>query len=101
MLLHLLDRRRDVAVEDEDAAFDDADLVADVGKFRKDVTGNEDRLAHVAQLLEEASHLYAGARVETAGRLVEQEDLRLVKQDASKAEALIHAARQARDQGVA
>ena len=54
-----------------------------------------------AQLLEQGAHLDAGARVEAAGRLVEQQHLRFVQQHAGQAEALRHAAREARDQGVA
>ena len=62
---------------------------------------DQDRLAHVAQLLEQLAHLDAGPRVEAAGRLVEQQHLRVVQQHAGQAEPLRHAARQARDQGVA
>src|SRR5262249_4129882 len=101
VLAHLPDGRLHVAVELQLAALDDADLVADVGQLRQDVTGNEDRLAHVAQLFEEAAHLDAGARIEAAGRLVEQEHLWLVQQHTRQAQTLCHAARQARHQGVA
>ena len=90
-----------VAVDQQLAVLDDADLVADVGQLGQDVAGDQDRLAHVAQLLEQAAHLDAGPRVEAAGRLVEQQHLRLVQQHAGQAEPLRHAARQARDQGVA
>ena len=62
---------------------------------------DHDRLAHLPQLLEQFAHLDAGPRVEAAGRLVEQQHLRLVQQHAGQAEPLRHAARQARDQGVA
>ena len=72
-LAHLPDGRLHVAVEEQLAALDDADLVADVGQLRQDVAGDQDRLAHVAQLFEQAAHLDAGARVEAAGRLVEQQ----------------------------
>src|SRR5262249_10110416 len=41
-LAHLADSRLHVAVEKELAAFDDADLVADVGQFGEDVTGDQD-----------------------------------------------------------
>ena len=53
------------------------------------------------EFLEQFAHLDAGARVEAAGRLVEQQHLRVVQQHAGQAEPLRHAARQARDQGVA
>ena len=60
VLPHLPDGRLHVAVEQQLAALDDADLVADVGQLRQDVAGNQDRLAHVAQLFEQAAHLDAG-----------------------------------------
>ena len=58
-------------------------------------------LPMLPQLLEQPAHLDAGPRIEAAGRLVEQQHLRLVQQHAGQAEALRHAARQARHQGVA
>ena len=58
----------------------------------QDVAGDQDRLAHLAQLLEQPAHLDAGPRVEAAGRLVEQQHLRLVQQHAGQAEPLRHAA---------
>ena len=99
-LADLLDGGLHVAVEEQLAALDDADLVADVGQLRQDVAGEHDRLAHVAQLLDQAAHSMR-ARIEAAGRLVEQQHLRLVQEDAGQAEPLRHAARQAGDQGVA
>ena len=53
------------------------------------------------ELLDEFAHLDAGPRVEAAGRLVEQQHLRLVQQHAGQAEALRHAAAEARHQRVA
>ena len=60
-----------------------------------------DRLAHGPQLFEEFAHLDAGAGVEAAGRLVQQQHLRFVEEHAGQAQPLRHAARQARDQGIA
>jgi len=55
----------------------------------------------LAQLFQKAAHLDAGARVQAAGRLVQEQHLRLVQEHAGQAQALRHAARQARHQGVA
>src|SRR3954452_12792298 len=67
----LLDGGFEVAVENELAAFDNADLIANVRQLRKDVAGNEDRFSHLAKLLEKAAHLDAGARIETARRFIQ------------------------------
>ncbi len=53
------------------------------------------------QLLEQGRASRSGRGVEARGRLVEQEDLRVVQQHAGQAEPLGHAAGEARDQGVA
>ena len=45
----LLHHVGDVGVDEQLAALDDADLVADVGQLRQDVAGDHDRLAHVAR----------------------------------------------------
>src|SRR5207253_9407447 len=45
MLLHLTDGGLHVAVEEQLAALDDADLVADVGQLRQDMARYEDRLS--------------------------------------------------------
>ena len=91
----------DFLVHFQHAQLDDADLVADVGQLRQDVARNHDRLAHVAQPLEQAANLDPCPRIESAGRLVEQQHLRIVQQHAGQAQPLRHAARQAGDEGVA
>src|SRR5262249_55879471 len=48
LLPDLSDRGVHVAIEQELAALDDADLIADVGQFGQDVAGDEDRLLHTA-----------------------------------------------------
>ena len=71
-LADLLDGGLHVAVEEELAAFDDADLVADIRELGQNVARQHDRLAHVAQLFDEAAHLDAGAWVEAARGFIEQ-----------------------------
>src|SRR5439155_26093440 len=61
-LADLLDSALHIAVEEQLASFDDADLVADVCQLRQDMTGEHDRLVEVAQLLDEAAHFDASAR---------------------------------------
>ena len=55
-----------------------ADLVADVCQFGQDVTGNDDRLACLAESPQQVSHLDAGSRVQAAERFVQQQHLRIV-----------------------
>ena len=50
-----------------------------------------------AQLAEELAQLDPGARIEARGRLVEQQDLRVVDEGVGQAEPLLHAARQRLD----
>ncbi len=78
----------DVAVREHHALLDDADAGADVGQFRQDVARHDHGLVHSAQPLEQVPHLDAGAGVEAAGRLVEQQDLRIVQQRAGQADPL-------------
>ena len=70
------------------------DLVAEVGQLGQDVRGDQDRLAHPVQFLEQLADLDAGPRVQAAGRLVQQQHLRIVQQHAGQAQPLLHAARQ-------
>ena len=82
----------DGAGEQQDAALDDADHVAQLRQLVKDVAGDDDRLTHPLELLEQLTNLDAGAGIETGGGLVHQQHLGIVQQDASNAEALLHAA---------
>src|SRR5262245_21387648 len=79
LLAHLGDGRVDVAVEQELAAFDDTDLVANVRELGKDVARYENGLLHAPELLQELAHLDPGPGVEPAGRLVQEQYLRLVQ----------------------
>ena len=60
----------------------------------------EDRLAEAAELEQQIADLDAGARIEIARRLVEDEHLRIVEQDARELEALLHALRHGGDEAV-
>ena len=90
-----------VAADQELALLDDADLVADVGQLGQDMAGNHDRLAHLAELLEQAADLDPRARVQAAGRLVEDQHLGVVQEHAGQAQPLRHAAGKAGDEGLA
>ena len=74
---------------------------AAVGQLGEDVAGDEDRLAHRAQLFEQRLHFEPGPRVEAAGGLVEDQHGRVVDERFGQAEPLLHAARQAVDEVVA
>ena len=91
----------DRAVQQELAALDDADAGAAVGQLGEDVAGDEDRLAHRAELFEQRFHFEAGAGVEAAGGFVEDQDGRVVDERLGQAEALLHAAGEAVDEVVA
>ena len=80
---------------------DDRDARAELLELGKDVAADEDRLAERAELAEELAQLHAGPRVEARGRLVEQQDLRVVDERVGEAQALLHAAGEALDIRVA
>ena len=65
------------------------------------MAGDEDRLAHALQPLEQVSHLDAGPGIKAAGRLVEQEHLRVVQQHPRQPQPLRHPTGEARHQFVA
>ena len=81
-----------IATGQQAAVFDDADPIADVRQLRKDVAGDEDRLAQTLQPLQQSAHLDPRPRIETAGRFVEEQHLRVVQQHAGEAQSLGHAA---------
>ena len=56
------------------------------------MAADEDRLAEPLEPLEQAAHLDPGPGVEAAGRFVEEEDLRVVEEDAGQPQALRHSA---------
>src|SRR5205823_6568850 len=84
---------------EELAALDDADAGAHLAQLGQDVGADHEELAHAGQLGEEAAHLDAGAGVQAAGGLVEQEDLGVVDEHAGDAQALLHAAGEGVNEG--
>ena len=56
------------------------------------MAADEDRLAEPLEPLEQAAHLDPGPGVEAAGRFVEEEDLRVVEEDAGQPQSLRHSA---------
>jgi len=87
-LADLLHDLIDLAVDEEDSLFDHADLITDVGKLRKNVAGDDDGLVEFAKPLKQVADFDADAGVETAGRFVEEENLRFVEEYAGEADAL-------------
>ena len=80
---------------------DDRDAGAQLLELGEDVAADDDRLAERAQLAEQLAQLDPGARVEAGRRLVEEQHLRVVDERVGEAQALLHAAREALDVGVA
>ena len=79
---HLGEKIADVAAGEKPPVLDDPDPITDVCELGKDVTADEDRLAEPLEPLEQPPHLDPRPRIETAGGLVEEEDLRIMKEDA-------------------
>ena len=70
-------------------------------KLGEDVAGDEDRLSHPPQFLQEGLHFDPRPRIQSAGRLVENQHRRIVDERLGQAEPLLHAARQAVDERLA
>ena len=94
-------RSRDRARRRGRGRVDDRDRGAQLLELGEDVAADHDRLAEAAKLAEELAQLDAGARIEAGGGLVEQEHLGIVDERVGEAEALLHAAGEAEDVGVA
>ena len=75
------------------AAIDNHHAVANLFHFRKDVRAQEDGLAFGLQARQDLQHLAAAGRIEAAGGLVEDHELRVAQQRLRDADALHHAAR--------
>src|SRR2546421_8425099 len=71
-----------------------------LGNFQ-DVSGKEDGLPLTAEVLQDVFHLSGALRIEADGRLIEEEDLRVVQQRRRQRDLLPHAARIAREEVVA
>jgi len=67
---------------------------ADLRQFVQDVARDEDGLAHVFEFFEEFTYFDACARVETARRLVQKQQLRVVQKHAGQSQPLLHPARE-------
>ena len=93
--LQLLDR----AVRGEPAGLNDRDAVA-VLRLVEVVRRDEDRDAGAGQIVDEPPELPARQRVHTAGRLVEEDDRRLVENRAAERKALAPAGRERAGQRV-
>ena len=73
------------------ALVEDGDAVADVLHVLQAVAAHEDRLALLAQLDDQVLHPARAERVEAGGRLVEDDQLRVVDERLGQADALPHA----------
>src|SRR5262249_49449688 len=71
---------RDWPAVNQLALLDDANLVTQIRQFRQDVRADQDRLAHALKLFEQLAHFDAGARIEIASRLVQQQHLGVVNE---------------------
>ena len=84
------------------AAVDDDDVVAGALQLAEQVRGDQDRDAEVGvDAADQAEHLVAADRVEAVGRLVQEDQLRVVDQGLGELDALLHAGRVAADGAVA
>ena len=91
-------RRVDV---DDAAVFDDGDAVAEALGFFHQMRGEEDGFAAVADAADEVPDGAAGLRVEAGGELVEEDDFRIVDEREGDEEALLLAAGEIHEPGVA
>ncbi len=91
--VYLLDR----AVQQQRAALDDADRRAAIRQFGKNMAGDQDSFSHLSEFFQEGFDLQASAGVEPAGRLVQDQDRRIMHQRFGQAQALLHAAGEAID----
>ena len=86
-LRHLVAHALHRAAVDQLALLDNRHAVAQGLEFAQDVRGDDDGLAQALQLLQDGHHLDARPRVEAAGRLVQQQQLRVVDQHPRQARA--------------
>ena len=83
--------------QDDLALVDHADAVGHLLGFVDVVRGEDDGHAGVAQRAHDLPHVLAQLDVDAGGRLVEEQDLRLVRQRLGDQHAALHAARQRHD----
>src|SRR5207244_3937215 len=82
-LLHCADPHERSLIEYRNAIRDQLD-------FRQKVAVQENRLSLVAPVYDEVSNLLASKRIDSIGRLIEKDDLRIVEQSLCDADALHH-----------
>ena len=101
LLAELAHQRRLVLDQDELALVDDADAVGHLLGLLDVVGGQDDGDAVVAHRAHQLPHVAPQLDVDAGRRLVEEQDLRLVRQGLGDHVAALHAARQRDDLGVA
>ena len=80
------------------AAIEDGDVIAERREFAEDVGADEDRLPEPAQLFEDFHEFDACARIEPAGRFIEQQQIGIMDEHARERDTLLHAARETADE---
>ena len=90
----LLRRLGPVELADEGASVHDTDAVADPEQLRHFRRYHNDGLAGIGQVVDDAVNLIFGADVDTTGRLVQDEDVRIGEQPFRQHHLLLVAARQ-------
>src|SRR5688572_12563355 len=83
------------------AAVDDRDAGAELLQLGEDVAADQDRLAECPQLAQQLAQFDSRPWVEPRGRLVEQQDQRVVHERVGQAQALLHPPREGLDVVVA
>src|SRR2546421_9198273 len=78
------------AHRDQTAVVDDGEPGAHALRDFQDVRGKEHRLSLLAEVLEDVLHLAGTLRIEAHGGLVEEEDLRIMKQGGGQRHLLPH-----------
>src|SRR5688572_15091243 len=86
-----LEQMLELALCNGNPAMDDRDAVADPLDFAELVTRDEHGAALFSELEDQITDLGVGDRVEAPGRLVQEEELRVVEQTLGEPYALLHA----------
>ena len=81
------------ALGQQPSAADDRDRVGDQLHLAQDVAGDQDRLAPVGEAAHRRPDLVDARRVESVGRLVEDQQVRVLEQGRGDGEPLLHAER--------
>lgn len=91
----------DVSVNDHIAFFDHTDARADICQFRQNVAADDHRFLHFAQPAKESADFDTSTGIESAGRFIEKQDLRIMQKSACESDSLGLAAREFVYHGVA